>query len=112
MTAPRGPLFLERQVYRRRRLADAARVLPVAGLVALVLPVLWSAGGGMSTASEAVYLFALWFLLILAAALLSRPLREAQEREAQTLNERPEDAAPPPEAHGPSRQATGGEDGP
>jgi hypothetical protein len=82
MARSRAPLFLERQVYRRRRLMDAARMLPVLGLVALLLPALWSRDGETGTAAEAVYLFGLWALLILAAVLLSRPLRDAQDREA------------------------------
>lgn len=82
MAPPRAPVFLERQSYRRRRLIDAARVLPVAGLVALLLPVLWSGDGQTSTAAEAVYMFAVWLVLIVAAGLLSRPLRSAIDREA------------------------------
>lgn len=83
MSGGRRPVFLERQVYRRRRLMDGARILPVAGLVALLLPVLWAGSGEATTAREAIYLFGIWFLLILAAFLLSRPLRETQLREAQ-----------------------------
>jgi peptidoglycan/LPS O-acetylase OafA/YrhL len=81
MTNRRSPLFLERETYRRRRIMDGARVLPVLGFVLILLPVLWTQGGQMGTAGEAVYLFVLWFLLILAAALLSRPLRSALRRE-------------------------------
>ncbi len=86
MKSPRAPLFLERQTYRRRRLMDAARILPVLGFVLILLPVLWSgsgdpASGGIGTAAEAVYLFGLWLVLILAAALLSRALRAALRRE-------------------------------
>jgi hypothetical protein len=81
MAAPRAPLFLERQGYRRRRLMDAARVLPVAGMVALLLPVLWTGDGQTSTASEGLYMFGLWLALIVAALALSRPLRAAIDRE-------------------------------
>ncbi len=82
MKAPRAPLFLERKTYRRRRLMDAARILPVVGLVMILLPVLWSSSeGGIGTAGETVYLFVLWIGLILAAGLLSRPLRAALRRE-------------------------------
>ena len=82
MKSPRAPLFLERETYRRRRLMDAARILPVVGLVMILLPVLWTGReGGMTTAGESVYLFALWIALILAAGLLSRPLRAALRRE-------------------------------
>lgn len=81
MSANRSPLFLERATYRRRRMMDGARVLPILGAVLLLLPVLWTRSGGMGTAGEAVYLFGLWFGLILIAALLSRPLRGALGRE-------------------------------
>ena len=82
MKPPRAPLFLERDTYRRSRLMDAARILPVAGFVLILLPVLWTQGGHMGTAGEALYLFALWLGLVIAAALLSRPLRAAQRRDA------------------------------
>lgn len=82
MSPARRPVFLERQTYRRRRIMDAARVLPVAGFVLILLPVLWSRGDGTVIAGEALYLFALWFVLVLAAAALARPLRAALEREA------------------------------
>jgi peptidoglycan/LPS O-acetylase OafA/YrhL len=81
MKRPRAPLFLERDTYRRRRLMDGARVLPVLGFVLILLPVLWTQGGQMGTAGEAVYLFGLWVLLILAAALMARPLRAALRRD-------------------------------
>ncbi len=84
MKSPRPPLFLERQTYRRRRLMDAARILPVLGFVLILLPVLWTKGRALSTATEAIYLFVLWLLLVIASALLSRPLRAALGREAET----------------------------
>ncbi|WP_370344001.1 hypothetical protein [Pararhodobacter marinus] len=83
MKTPRPPLFLERSTYRRRRMMDAARILPVVGFVLILLPVLWTHSGGFGTAGEAVYLFGLWGLLIVAAALLSAPLRGALRRDAQ-----------------------------
>lgn len=92
MSASRRPVFLERQTYRRRRIMDAARVLPVAGFVLILLPVLWSRGDGTGVASEAIYLFVLWFVLVLAAAALARPLRNAQQRGAQAG---PDPALPP-----------------
>lgn len=81
MPERRSPLFLERKSYRRRRLMDAARVLPVLGFVLILLPVLWTHDGQMGTAGEALYLFALWLALIVAAAALARPLRAALERD-------------------------------
>jgi len=81
VSKPSAPLFLERQTYRRRRIMDAARVLPVLGFILILLPVLWTQSGGLGTAGEAVYLFALWFGLIVIAALLSKPLKNALHRD-------------------------------
>ena len=88
MKPPRAPLFLHRETYRRRRIMDAARILPVIGFVLILLPVLWTQGRALSTAAEAVYLFILWLLLVLAAALLSRPLRAALTRDAEAAERR------------------------
>lgn len=41
MAGPRPPVFLERQTYRRRRLMDAARLMPILGAVLFALPLLW-----------------------------------------------------------------------
>jgi hypothetical protein len=76
----RAPLFVERDIYRRRRLLDAARILPAVGLIALLMPVLWVASGGTDTAAEALYLFGLWAGMIGAAAAMSHPLRRILER--------------------------------
>ncbi|WP_333829675.1 hypothetical protein [Pararhodobacter sp.] len=81
MSAPRGTVFLERDSYRRRRIMDGARILPVAGFVLILLPVLWSFGNGANIAAEAVYLFVLWCVLIGAAAILARPLRSGLKRD-------------------------------
>lgn len=62
---------------------DAARILPVVGFVLILLPVLWTRGSDVGTAGEAVYLFGLWAVLIVAAALLSGPLRSALRRDVQ-----------------------------
>lgn len=75
--SPPDPPFLERRVYRRRRLRDAARLLPILGAVLFALPVMWTGPAGASDASTArggVYVFAAWAALIVAAALLSRGL--------------------------------------
>lgn len=75
-----SPLFLARASYRRRRLIDAARLLPLVGAFLFLLPVLWAptdlpAGAGRNTATDGLYLFAAWGLLILAAALMAPGLR-------------------------------------
>jgi len=68
----RAPLFLARQGYRRRRLADMARLLPILGLALFLIPAL-DARDGLS-AAMLIYLFAAWAGLIVASALLARRL--------------------------------------
>ncbi|MCC5969353.1 MAG: hypothetical protein JJU15_05350 [Pararhodobacter sp.] len=82
MTLPRGPMFVERASYRRRRLMDGARILPMAGFALCMLPVLWTDAAGANVAAEAVYLFVLWCGLIVVAAVLARPLRSGLQRDA------------------------------
>lgn len=63
------PVFLERQSYRRRRLSDAARLLPLLGAVLFAVPLLWPrAEDGQEpvpTSAAILYIFAVWALLIL-----------------------------------------------
>jgi len=83
--------FLARRSYRRRRLIDAARMLPLFGAVGLALPLLWQSGdpadaaGGGGAARTGLLLFGLWFALIGAAALIARLLRvlPGDEREPE-----------------------------
>jgi hypothetical protein len=79
----RRPLFVEREIYRRRRIMDAARLLPGLGAALLLMPILWARGHG--TASGVVYLFLVWFGLILAAAVLERRLSEPLRETDDTL---------------------------
>lgn len=74
MKTPQRPLFLARQSYRRRRAADASRFLPVVGVFLILLPLLRGSGG---TAGLLAYLFVIWILLIVLAALLSGRLSRA-----------------------------------
>ena len=71
------PLFLPRARYRRGRLRDAARLLPVFGAFLFLLPILWSPASTAlrDTAPDGIYLFVVWAGLIVIAALLSRHLR-------------------------------------
>jgi uncharacterized membrane protein len=73
MKPPRQPLFVAPGTYRRRRLMDAARMLPVLGLGLMILPMLWAPDteGTRSTATDGIYLFVIWGLLIAAAAMLA-----------------------------------------
>ena len=72
MERSRDPVFLERQSYRRRRLGDAAKLLPILGAVLILMPVLWS--DDARTAGGILYLFFVWALLIVVVAFLSRHL--------------------------------------
>ena len=70
----RGPVFLERASYRQRRLTDAARLMPVLGALLWAVPLLWTRGESFSSAAL-LYLFGVWIVLVVAAALLSRGMR-------------------------------------
>jgi len=73
----RSSVFLERQSYRRRRLLDAARLLPLFGALLFAVPLLWpvpEAGAGPETSampmSDAMlYIFSAWAVLIVIIAL-------------------------------------------
>lgn len=69
-------LFLAPQGYRQRRLRDAARLLPVMAGFLIILPMLWGEETSdiRHTGNDGIYLFAVWFLLIIAAAILARRL--------------------------------------
>ena len=73
---PDRPLFLERASFRRRRLGDAARVLPVLAAILVLVPVWWMPAQ-VSFAAGAVWLFGLWAGLIAAIWALHRALRRA-----------------------------------
>jgi len=83
MPARSTPLFLARRSYRRRRVMDAARLLPVVGGFLIALPILWRPAEtpGGETAQGVVYLFTVWALLIVAALVLARRLAPALEDE-------------------------------
>lgn len=73
MREPIEPLFLARRTYRRRRLMDAARLLPWLGAFLFGLPLLWSVPG---TAAGLLYLFGAWVVLIILSLVLARRLSE------------------------------------
>jgi len=69
MARPRRPLFLARASYRQRRLRDAARLLPVLGLVLLLMPLLWwPEARDRLVSGDVVYFFLVWVALIGVAA--------------------------------------------
>ena len=73
----RPGLFLARDSYRQRRLRDAARMLPVLGLILWLIPLMWrreaDQTGGMAAA--VAFVFAGWVLLIVLTGLVVRRLR-------------------------------------
>lgn len=78
-----GPtVFLERRTYRRRRLRDAARLVPMIGAVLLVLPLLGQQEGGAERATTGVgiYVFGVWLGLIVFAAVTARALSRGMGR--------------------------------
>ncbi|SFR51797.1 hypothetical protein [Litoreibacter janthinus] len=72
-------LFLERRVYQRRRLIDAAKLLPFAGLFLFVVPALilgtpGSDNAAGSTSLRLIYFFFVWICLIATCATIARGL--------------------------------------
>ena len=69
------PVFLERQGYRRRRLMDAAKLLPIFGAALFAVPLLWpDVPSGDDTepvrlSGAMLYVFSVWAILIALAAL-------------------------------------------
>lgn len=78
MKVPGLPLFVAPRIYRRRRLIDAARILPILGAVLLIVPLLHPSTPDMprDTASDGLYLFGVWALLILGAWALAPGLKD------------------------------------
>lgn len=77
------PLFLARRSYRRRRLMDAARLLPLLGVVLFFMPALWHPAQtpAPDTGRGLIYLFAVWAFLIATAMVLARGLAVALDTE-------------------------------
>ena len=62
--------FVAKDTYRRRRMRDLARSVPILGAVLLSIPLLWS--DVALNSRGIVYIFVVWVLLILLAAAISR----------------------------------------
>ena len=79
------PIFLERAAYRRRRLQDAARLLPIVTILAMLLPI-WLLPNMLSGAAGMVIIFSIWLVVIvISAALHIRLGRAAREAAADEL---------------------------
>ncbi len=81
-------LFLERRTYRRNRLQDAARLLPILGVVLIFAPIFIrdsnAVQGDMAVTGLAtwlVYYFVIWIVLIALTALVSRALVRTSPRQ-------------------------------
>ena len=61
-------VFLEKRSYRRRRLMDASKLLPILGSLVFLIPLLWLIGGEDAnptpTSQVVVFIFAAWAGLI------------------------------------------------
>ena len=79
------PVFLERQSYRRRRLSDAARLLPLLGAALFAVPLLWPVAPDgdparqMPTSAALFYIFAVWAGLIVVNAVFAWLSRRSGE---------------------------------
>ncbi|MGR3312177.1 MAG: hypothetical protein ACU0D2_02360 [Roseovarius indicus] len=83
MSRKTTPVFVQRRTYRRRRVADGARLLPVFGGILFLVPLLWHGGDtravglaaapdGSRTAWVMTYLFVVWFGLAVLSGVLAR----------------------------------------
>ncbi|WP_227287284.1 MULTISPECIES: hypothetical protein [Paracoccaceae] len=84
-------VFLERRTYRRNRLQDAAKLLPVLGAFLFFGPVFiltTDAGVEGATAGWLVYFLGVWLALIVVAAALSRALDRITPRDPDQPGER------------------------
>lgn len=74
---PKTPIFLQRENYRQRRVRDAAKLVPFLGLVLWVLPLSWNQDpdGGHISSAGLIYIFAVWVVLIVLAAVLASRIR-------------------------------------
>ncbi|MDO6726489.1 MAG: hypothetical protein ACRBBO_00545 [Cognatishimia sp.] len=82
MNTRRSLVFLERQTYRRRRLIDWIRFLPIIGLMLWMVPLLWPIEGDkqVSSANAIIYIFAIWFALVFLKALSAQALRHTADQ--------------------------------
>ena len=95
-------LFLERRTYRQARLQDAARLLPVLGLVLIFGPSFIRGDtpeGGETLSGWLIYYFSVWLGLIFLAGFVSKAL---------TRGDLAETGAPEPERADPSDRIGGG----
>ncbi len=88
LTTPPTPVYLARKSYRQRRIRDAARVLPLAGAVLWVLPVMYVLP---PTSTTGLFIFGIWALLIILAGLISARITLGPDEFENTSQERDSD---------------------
>ncbi len=84
MSREPSPLFVAKRTYRSRRMADAARFLPILGTGLFLLPLLWKKSSSddapmTGTVEVMLYVFLVWVFLIGAAAILSYRIPRSDE---------------------------------
>ncbi|MEB8388686.1 hypothetical protein OO012_15775 [Rhodobacteraceae bacterium KMM 6894] len=106
------PMFVGRSTYRRRRMADAAVLLPILGALLMIMPLLWvgnatEGAGGARTSGVMIYLFLVWGGLSVLSALVARYLNpDPSEHGADDAASEPPVSRPVPD---PARGPTGGD---
>jgi len=72
---------IQRKAYRLRRVADAARLLPILGTLLMIMPLLWgNKNGGVLTSQAIFYLFGIWIFFVVLAGIFSNQLKSEQTR--------------------------------
>jgi hypothetical protein len=88
----RSPLYLARSSYRRRRLIDAQRLLPIFLFLLYLLPLLWGEAGSEAPVGGGVrgyvHIFTVWLGAIVAAALIARALMRDETPEAGAASDK------------------------
>jgi formate hydrogenlyase subunit 3/multisubunit Na+/H+ antiporter MnhD subunit len=83
-------VFLEKAGYRKRRLRDAAKLVPFLGIVLLAIPLAWSGAAPHESigSSGLLYVFGVWLLLIVLAAMFSIWMRSDPDTDGQDRDAR------------------------
>jgi hypothetical protein len=80
MTGSTQSRFLDRESYRKKRLIDASKLLPLLGALGFILPFVYlftEEDAQRSPGQTAIYLFVAWLVLILCAGYLAPRMRDA-----------------------------------
>lgn len=93
---PEARLFLERRSYRRRRMMDAVRILPLlCALLWLLVPTMWPNSAEVISETEIAlstaiwYLFVIWALAITASFALWRRIRSHDDEDGSSSSDAP-----------------------